>query len=162
MKKLVYLLLFVFLVEGCMSKNNTTKNKEDEFSDVNLVGGFSKDKILVILNKEVEFKEFMTSDFSELSYLKSVDELTFEMTKLAKKQLVGDFSLLEDHINQGMLIDTDNFRRILLLKFNISKLNEKNKEEFLNKTINILTERKDVAYAIPDFLWTVMFLLLFI
>jgi len=114
---------------------------EDEFAD---------NKVVIVLTKEasLNFKTYSPEDFPE-AFISRVDDSTKLTMELVSKQLeaekTGDWSELRLHIENNMLPDIDNFRRILDLT-----LTNPGKENVL-MAIKLLERRGDVFYAGPDF-----------
>ena len=93
------------------------------------------------------FREYTVEDFPELA-LENVIELTYYMSQLVQMQIEAertkDWSALEGHIKNNMLLNLNTFRRQFLFV-----LIEPGKEAVL-KAIDVLRERPDVISASPD------------
>ena len=119
---------------------------EDEFAD---------NKVVVVLNKEasMNFKTYTPEDFPE-AFISRVDDSTRLTMELVRKQLeaakTGDWGELKSHIENNMLVDIGNFRRILDLT-----LRYPGKENVL-MTIEHLSNREDVLSVEPDYLMSIM------
>jgi len=129
------------------------QSEEKIISTVTLEDEFADDRVVIVLNKEasMNFKTYTPEDFPE-GLFSRVDDSTALTMQLVRKQLeaekTGDWSELELHIENAMLVDVENFRRILDLV-----LMEKSKENVL-AAIRILEKREDVLYAGPDYFFS--------
>jgi len=111
---------------------------------------FADNSVLVVLQKEDPksgFRTYTTEDFSELSLNKVLD-ITACMTELVIKQTIaertGDWKELKEYKENAMLMNIEEFRRILYLE-----LKEKSVENVLD-AIRKLERRGDVLFAEPD------------
>lgn len=114
---------------------------------------FDDKSIIVTLNnsESLLFKDYTVSDFADIDCIK-VEDLTEFSTEIVREQLIaeqtGDWSKLENRIENNMLIDIDNFHRVLCLTLNLN-----DKQNVLNK-IKILEERTEIIIAEPDYIET--------
>jgi len=124
--------------------------EEKKYSDATLEDDFADDSVVVILTKAetFKFKTYTPKDFPGINCLLVTDSTEFGM-EIVKQQLeaekTGNWSKLQDRINNGMLMDVDSFRRILDLHLAV-----KSKENVL-KAIKLLEKRNDILYAGPDY-----------
>ena len=147
----VLALLTVFY--GCVGNGEETVGVRTIDNDEPLEpieGAFSDARIALVLTKEasLNFKTYTPEDFPEIKCA-SVNDATRLTMEVVKQQLeaqrTGDWSALKERIEVGMLVDIENFKRILYLELSV-----KSKENVL-KGIKLLEKRKDVLYAGPDY-----------
>ena len=136
--------------------------EEGIITEHSLEEAFADDTFLVVLTKEasmtvqegmVSFKEYTVEDFPEL-HLESVEDLSYELNELIIDQLAaektGDYSKIQEHFDLAMLMDIEEFRRILCLTLCEG---ERSKENIL-QAVSLLGGREDVLAAEPDFTGT--------
>jgi subtilisin family serine protease len=127
-----------------------TQIEEKIYSTATLEDEFADDKVVVVLNKEasMNFRTYTLEDFPS-GFFRRVDDSTALTMELVRRQLkseeTGDWSELQLYVENSMLVDVENFRRILDLT-----LAERSKENVL-QTIKILEKRDDVIYVGPDY-----------
>ena len=126
--------------------------EEKQYSEATLEDEFSDCTVVIVLNKEasMDFRAFGPEDFPEISVCRVADstKLTMELViKQLEAEKTEDWSGLEDHKRDGMLVDVDKFRRILDLQ--ITK--EKASKEYVLECVEKLIQRDDVIYAGPDY-----------
>ena len=123
---------------------------EKIYCDVSLKNEFAGNRVVIVLNKEasLNFKSYTPEDFHEVNCTMVTDSTAYTL-ELVRKQLeaekTGDCSELKEYVELGMLVDIENFRRILDIHFA-----KDSKENILN-AINLLERREDIIYAGPDF-----------
>jgi len=126
--------------------------EERIYSDASLEDDFSESSVVIVLNKEASmaFKTYTPEDFGE-GLFSRVDDSTRLTMELIKKQLeaerTGDWSGLRLHIENGMLVDVDKFRRVLELTLTP----ERSKERVLMAIEFLMATRDDILYAGPDY-----------
>ena len=114
-------------------------------------GEFVDDRVVIVLTREasMNFKTYTPEDFAA-DLFNRVDDSTALTMELVKKQLeaeeTGDWSELQLHVENAMLVDVENFRRILDLT-----LKNPGVENVLT-AIEFLKGHEDVFYAGPDYL----------
>ncbi len=133
------------------------------FSTASIDDDFSRDTVLVILNKTatMSFKKYTKDDFPELQCHDVID-LTWQTTELIKQQITamksGNWKTLQSHKDSSMLVDIPSFRRILSLKINLSdkletykdvKTIRQDKLKVL-ESISKLEKRDDIIYVGPN------------
>ena len=114
---------------------------------------FSDQSIIVTLSnaESLLFKDYVVNDFSDINCVE-IEDLTEFSTEIVREQLIaeqtGDWSKLKNRIENNMLIDIDNFHRVLCLTLDINS-----KQNVLDK-IKILEERSEIIIAEPDYIET--------
>ena len=153
MKNKTILVCFLLFVFGMVTffVGDITINAEDEQlcnnanteNQYDISDNFSDDKVIVVLNKDESFlfKNYKPDDFSEVGCV-SVKDLTGFTVNYVKEKM-----LYPDNTNK-MLVDSDNFRRILSLE-----LKEKSKENVLS-AIKVLSNRKEISSAEPNIIFS--------
>jgi len=122
--------------------------EDKTYSKATLDDKFAEDRVVIILNKaeSFKFKAYTPKDFPEIDCRVVTDSTAFGM-EIVKQQIEAEktknWSKLKERIETGMLMDVDNFRRILDLHLTV-----KSKENVL-KAIKLLEKRDDVLYAGP-------------
>jgi len=111
-------------------------------------GRLSENRVILVLNDVGLDRQFGIENFSEMRASK-VEDLTADMVTLIQKQLeaerTGNWEKLQYHVDQGMLMDVDSFRRILRVTFcEHSRINVRESARFL------LESREYVMHAGPD------------
>ena len=111
----------------------------------------AENAVTVVLSKFASSnyeKTYTTEDFSEID-CSEVFELTALTLELVKKQIIaertGDWSELQEHVRNGMLMDLNTFRRILYVRLTNPSV------ENVRNAINLLEERRDFIYVGPDY-----------
>lgn len=137
MKKRFLLIIVVFLVftfSNFISVRATTV-EEKVYSTATIDDEFSAERVIVILNENASqvFKEYRTSDFSEIK-CKGIKVLNSTIREKSKKQL------------QGKIIPNESKNKTILSV----DLKEKSKQNVLN-TIEKLKDRDDIYYVGPDY-----------
>ena len=113
---------------------------------------FADDRVVVVLSKEasLNFKTYTPEDFPEVKFIR-VDDSTKLTMELVRKQLeaerTGDWSELKEHVDNNMLVNVANFRRIL----DLILPEEERSQEKVKEAINLLKGRKDVEHVGPDY-----------
>jgi len=117
------------------------------FSRATLEDNFRGDRVLIVLNQNASrnFREYTANDFSEIGNLLQVTDLTRRTMEIVRMQKAGDMQGLRRHIENGMLVNIDNFRRILSLELSVDK------KEYVLDTIQVLQQRNDILYAGPAY-----------
>ena len=114
---------------------------------------FSDQSIIVTLSnaESLLFKDYVANDFYDINCVE-IEDLTEFSTEIVREQLIaeqtGDWSKLENRIENNMLIDIDNFHRVLCLTLDINS-----KQNVLDK-IKILEGRTEIIIAEPDYIET--------
>lgn len=137
-------------------------------SSASIDNEFDEESVIVILNKEktFEFKTYTPQDFTEFNCYEVID-LTWQTSELVKKQLeaekIGGLSKLQKTKDGAMLVDTENFRRILKLKVKltngrshaVSQIEEEHDlhKELILKSVKALDNRDDLIYAGPNYIY---------
>jgi len=129
--------------------NNTDGSIEEKrYSNAKIDDKFVENKVVVVLNKEasLNFKTYKPEDFSEIKCIQVTDSTDLIM-EVVKQQLEaeksGDWTKLKERIDKGLLVDVNNFRRILGLH-----LPEKN-AGYVLEAIKLLEKRQDILYCGP-------------
>ncbi len=156
-RTILYVILIVSLLSSIVSYN-FHGNVEAEtiidnkiYSKVNIDDNFVEDSIMIVLNKEetFKFKEYSPVDFPDIGCVNVVNIMQ-NTEKLVKAQVnarnVNDWKLLEYYRENNMLIDQDNFRKVLRIS-----LKEKSKENIV-KSIGILMKMPEIITAEPDYI----------
>jgi hypothetical protein len=127
---LVFLLSTLVLLTVHHRAVADTEIEEKVYSIATLENEFADDKVLIVLRKDATFKPYSLEDFPE-GLFSRVDDSTGLILELIKKQLeaeeTGDWNELKHHVENNMLVDVENFRRILTLT-----LKEKSKENVVH------------------------------
>ena len=111
---------------------------------------FAEDTVAIVLTKAAtfSFKTYTPEDFPEIEGVRVTDSTDLIM-EIVKQQMeaerTGDWSRLQDRIEIGMLVNVENFRRILHLQ-----LPERGKENVL-RAIRQLENREEFLYVGPDY-----------
>ena len=120
-----------------------------QFSSATIDDNFADNVVLVVLNKEATFSNSRSRSFSEINYTR-IDDLTELTSNIVEKQQraerTRDWGALQSRADSNMLVETDNFRRILRIE-----LEERCKQNVLN-AIRLLETRGDVLYVGPDYI----------
>ena len=130
-------------------ERQTGMDDEKTYCTATLEDDFADDSVLIVLKKETDFTRVYTlEDFPEVQ-ASEIADLTGYTVELILKQLeaerTGDWSKLQHHVDYGMLVNIEVFRRILCFT-----LTEKSKENVL-ETIKRLEKREDVRSAGPNY-----------
>lgn len=146
-KILLFLIVCVFMLAGFTInvanfvnvKSAANVNYNGQFVQDVVDDEFADDKIIIVLKNDVSLssKDYNTNDFSEINCV-FVEDLTESTLKIVRQQIMaeetGDWSALEERIKKNMLINLDNFHRILCLTIgNAGKKNVLNAIELLEK-----------------------------
>ena len=113
-------------------------------------GDFADDRVIVILNQEtsMNFRSYNATDFPEIQTVR-VNDVTRHAAEVVamyrEARESGNWSKLNQRADRGMLVDVNNFRRILEIRL------AKNCRENVLEAIRLLNKRDDVLYAEPDF-----------
>ena len=88
------------------------------FSNATLKDDFSLSSIVIVLSKSasLDFKTYTADDFPEIRLERVTDSTanTMELIKMQQEaEMSNDWSKLKKHIDNAMLVDINNFRRIL-------------------------------------------------
>ena len=154
-KRMLTISALLFLLATILFTAHKNVNAEasiatEIYGTVSLEDKFADDRVVIVLNKEasLNFKTYTPEDFPE-GLFRRVDDSTALTMELVRKQLKAeeteDWSELKLHIENAMLVDVENFRRILDLS-----LTNPSKENVI-AAIKLLAARDDVIYAGPDF-----------
>lgn len=125
-------------------------NEELITCKINVEEDFADDKVIVVLKNSFSLKllDYTIDSFNEVSCT-SVEELTENTTKIVKSQLdaekTGDNNNLSNRISKNMLVDLDQFHKILCLTL------ENSSKENVIDAIRKLEKRKDVLSVEPDY-----------
>ena len=148
---LSFLLMLISVIGLFMVQYHSVADAQPEekiFSNVTLEDEFADDRVVIVLNKEasMNFKTYTPEDFPD-GLFSRVDDSTALTMELVRKQIeaekTGDWSELVLHVENAMLVDVENFRRILDLI-----LNEPSRENVL-MAIELLKNREDILYVGP-------------
>ncbi len=163
--------LFINLINSSVSaeaEGISLKQPEAKIiSSASIDNEFDEESVIVILNKEktFEFKTYTPQDFTEFNCYEVID-LTWQTSELVKKQLeaekIGGLSKLQKTKDGAMLVNTENFRRILKLKVKltdgrshaVSQIEEHDlHKELVLKSVKLLDNRDDLIYAGPNYIY---------
>ena len=153
--KLLSFFVVLFSIFVCFAKVEVSANikigESIVFCDAKLEDDFYEDTIIIVLKNSVSLtsKTYDVSDFPEINCI-FVEDLTENTLQIVEKQILametGDWSLLNKHIENDMLIDLENFHRILCLT-----IGNAGKENVL-EAIKLLEKRNDIISAEPDYI----------
>lgn len=133
-----------FASEYIEEKVYCTATVNEKFSDQSIIVTLSNAESLL-------FKDYVANDFYDINCVE-IEDLTEFSTEIVREQLIaeqtGDWSKLENRIENNMLIDIDNFHRVLCLTLDINS-----KQNVLDK-IKILEGRTEIIIAEPDYIET--------
>jgi subtilisin family serine protease len=138
-------LAFVFLAnENYENAVVDEQQVEKIYYDGSVEEDFADDTVLITLNKEAtrQFLTYTPEDFPEIDCC-SVEDLTGCTVDWVEKQVNGEKT------EETMLIDIENYRRILSLE-----LSENSKENVVN-AIKLLETREDIYSAKPNYTLTI-------
>jgi len=126
--------------------------EQKRYSNATIDADFADNAVMVILTKEATNNQKGTAAaaaFTDTSFSK-VEDLTATTETLIEKQAVakrtGNWGELESRKERGMLVDENNFRKILRIEL------EENSKENVLSVIKQLEKREDVLYAGPDYI----------
>lgn len=87
------------------------ESKEISLTELNEAGNFYTDKVIIVLSEEAtwQFRAYTPKDFPEIDCI-SVSDLTASTVEYARKKMQGEI------VEQRMLVNAHNFRRILSLE----------------------------------------------
>ena len=135
-------------------KTSRSVSLEEELTEEGLTEAeFSDSRVLLLLKHDVSMseKEYSVDDFPELS-IEKVENLSSLEEELINDQLeaerTGDYSKLQGHIETSMLLNFDEYNRVLCLT-----LSEPGRDNVL-RAVSLLNKRDDVLGAEPDFVRT--------
>ena len=116
--------------------------EEKVYCNATMENDFCDQTVVMVLSREasMNFKTYGPEDFPEVVCEEVVDATALTL-ELVKKQRAGDWDSLAQHVENGMLVDVENFRRLLYIT-----LAERGKENVLN-TIRLLQDREDLHYV---------------
>ena len=154
--------LFIIAVVGlafiginCVSEQVVFAEKinvdEKVYPQINIEDDFLDDSIVVVLDKEETFKfiEYSPKNFSGIECIDVRDLMEFTKERVEqqlKAQESNNWKELESCIENNMLIDLNNYRRILKIT-----LKEKSKEAVI-KAIDMLMEMPGIKTAEPNYI----------
>jgi len=123
-------------------------DEEKRYSEATLEDDFVGGKVVVILNKaaSLNFKKYTPEDFPEIDCVMVTDSSSsaMENVRLQLEALeTGNNSKIQEYIDKGLLVNIDNFRRILDLQLSIQS------KEYVLQAIKLLEKRNDLMYAGP-------------
>ncbi|MDR1697975.1 MAG: hypothetical protein LBR37_03640, partial [Erysipelotrichaceae bacterium] len=148
------------------SKTKVTELKTEWMTDLSVP--FDPDSLIIVLDNEssLEFKNYELSDFPEFNGVE-IQELTTYTSTLVQKQLhaeaTGDWSELQAHIDNAMLVDVSNFHRIFSFKLNDfdrsnALMKQRSAKEINDHKVQVLeaakrlTKHEDILYAGPNYI----------
>jgi|GEM_PF-1767056 len=161
MKKLIILLTIILSIavfaafshegqtEKCLTHIIEPCIESSIYNDILL----EDDSIIVVLDKEssLNTSRFNTNTLSSQLDVLHIEDLTYSTSNLVQKQLLaeqtGDWSALQPWIDNNMLVDTTNFRRILSITLrNSSPRNMQHAMSVLENTAGIDSANKEFAF----------------
>jgi len=124
---------------------------------ISINDNFADDRLVVILTAEASLryidKDFTPEFFPEIEHLIRIEDSTEHTAEVARMQIhaqsTGDFSLLADRVQSGMLVNIPDFRRILELRLSV------NCKSYVLEAVEILSRRPEVHRAEPDFIFEI-------
>jgi len=165
-KRFLYFLISLFLIFSLFmiqcqheihefGKENSSKSaigeiEEKIYSNATMEKEFADDGVAIVLTKAASknFRIYTPEDFPEIECLRIIDATVHTMDVIRQQleaQRTGDWSKLKERIDNGMLVNEDNFRRIFYIELSV-----KDKLNVLH-VINILEQRDDIFYVGPNY-----------
>ena len=150
----VFIILFCICMISFINNyafSKTTQYVNKEIQCICIEDEFMDDAVIVVLNHNVslEFIEYNKNDFPEIDCA-DVEDLTQYTTNIVNLQQeaekTGDWSKLQERIDNHMLVNIDSFHRILCLR-----LANPGKENVLSAIVE-LQKREDILSAEPDYI----------
>ncbi len=153
-KQIIIILCFFILSIFCFGVKVNAYSidiEEKTYCTATIEDDYVDDSIIITLSnaESLLFKDYTINDFADIDCI-AIDDLTEYTTDIVQEQLFAeqsdDWSNLEDRISNNMLVNVDEFHRILCLKLDLN-----NKQNVLDK-IRILEERDEIILAEPDYI----------